>query len=99
GTGSFWNAAQAAALNAPCAVAWLTDASPKEQSTIESGPKGDRRPSRVDRSMATAMPTALGRCEAMVLVCGGMARGTPPNTLWRPPEMGSSAEEVRERGK
>ena len=36
------------------------------------------------------MPTALGRCEAMVEVCGGMESAALPKTLWRPPAMGSS---------
>ena len=42
-----------------------------------------------------AAPTALGRCEAMVLVCGGIASGFDPITLWRPPEIGSSAEAAK----
>jgi hypothetical protein len=36
GTGSRWNAVHDAALIAPCAVEWLSDASPNEQTTIES---------------------------------------------------------------
>src|SRR5713101_7480418 len=70
GTGSFWKAAQPAALKAPCAVEWLTEASPKEQRTIASEATCDPMPMRFDRSMATDIPTALGRCDAMVLVCG-----------------------------
>ena len=45
--------------------------------------------------MLSAAPTALGRCEAMVLVCGGMKRGLEPNTLCRPDEIGSSAEAAK----
>ena len=41
-------------------------------------------------SIATAVPNALGRCEAMVEVCGNTHRGLLPQTLWRPPEAGSS---------
>ena len=45
--------------------------------------------------MLNAAPTALGRCEAMVLVWGGMNSGFDPSTLWRPPEIGSSAEAAK----
>ena len=45
--------------------------------------------------MLNAAPTALGRCEAMVLVCGGMNSGFEPITLCRPPEIGSSAEAAK----
>ncbi len=45
--------------------------------------------------MLNAAPTALGRCEAMVLVCGGMKSGFEPITLCRPPEIGSSAEAAK----
>ena len=45
--------------------------------------------------MLNAAPTALGRCEAMVLVCGGMWSGLEPITLCRPPEIGSSAEAAK----
>ncbi|MNV58016.1 hypothetical protein D3C71_1503730 [compost metagenome] len=38
GAGSRWYAAHAAVLNAVCAVAWLAEASPKEQiTTLSSG--------------------------------------------------------------
>ena len=47
------------------------------------------------RPMLNAAPTALGRCEAMVLVCGGMNKGFEPSTLWRPEEIGSSAEAAK----
>ena len=36
-------------------------------------------------SIATAVPSALGRCEAMVEVCGSTHSGLLPQTLWRPP--------------
>ena len=74
GTGRRWNAAHEAALMAPCAVEWFSEASPNEQMTIESGsvaimPSGARAVrsvrrrarSRVARSIATAIPTAFGR--------------------------------------
>ena len=35
---------------------------------------------------------ALGKCEAMVLVCGGIDNVLLPNTLCRPPEIGSSLD-------
>ena len=44
------------------------------------------------RSSAIAAPTAFGRCDAIVLVCGGIQSGTLPNTLWRPPAIGSSRD-------
>ncbi len=47
-------------------------------------------PMRRACSMATAVPSALGRCEAMVEVCGNTHNGLLPHTLWRPPEAGSS---------
>ena len=46
---------------------------------------GDTTLSLAARSMANATPTARGRCEAMVEVCGMIARSCRPNTLWRPP--------------
>ena len=42
--------------------------------------------------MANATPIARGRCEAIVDVCGMTARSAWPNTLWRPPAIGSSAD-------
>ena len=50
---------------------------------------GDATLSLAARSIANATPTARGRCEAMVDVCGMIARSWRPNTLWRPPEIGS----------
>ena len=38
-----------------------------------------------------ASPNARGRCEAIVDVCGITERAALPNTLWRPPEIGSRA--------
>ena len=90
GAGSCWYAVHAAALNAVCAVAWLLDASPKEQIAIESAGIGSVCPMRRACSMATAVPSALGRCEAMVEVCGSTHSGLLPQTLCRPPEIGSS---------
>ena len=52
---------------------------------------GSSWPMRRACSMATAVPSALGRCEAMVEVCGSTHSGLLPQTLWRPPEAGSSA--------
>ncbi|RAO03347.1 hypothetical protein GUI43_05269 [Micromonospora noduli] len=96
-----------AVLKAAVALAWLTEASPKEQTTIASGGQGAcvapaplptrtpapvRRPalsSRRSRSTASPIPTARGRCEAMVEVVGTMARSARPNTLCRPPAIGS----------
>ena len=64
--------------------------SPKVQTTMASSGNGRDCPSRLARSMAKAVPIALGTCEAIVLVCGGIHRAVLPNTLWRPPAMGSS---------
>ena len=41
-------------------------------------------------SIATAVPSAFGRCEAIVEVCGNTQSGLLPQTLWRPPDAGSS---------
>src|SRR5205809_4522573 len=90
GAGSFWYAVQAAALNAVCAVAWLLDASPKEQIAMLSFGIGSAWPMRRAWSMAIAVPKALGRCEAIVDVCGSTHNGLLPQTLWRPPDAGSS---------
>ncbi len=43
-----------------------------------------------------AAPTALGRCEAIVLVCGGTKVCAQPKTLCRPPEIGSSADAAKD---
>ncbi len=52
---------------------------------------GSGWPRRLPLSMASAVPSALGRCEAMVEVCGSTHSGRLPHTLWRPPLAGSSA--------
>ena len=49
------------------------------------------------RSIANAAPTARGRCEAMVEVVGTTWRSTLPNTLCRPPAIGSVAEATMPR--
>ena len=72
------------------ADAWFRVPSPKVQTTIESSGNGRGCPSRLDRSIANAVPIALGTCEAIVLVCGGIHNAVLPNTLWRPPAIGSS---------
>ncbi len=89
---------------APCAVEWFSDASPKLHRTIESRVVATMpslfdvsTPSFFARSIASAMPTAFGRCDEIVLVCGGTPQGTLPKTLCRPPEIGSSADAASER--
>src|SRR3546814_19569509 len=76
--------------SAVCAVAWLLDASPKEQIAMLSSGIGSWWPMRLPCSIATAVPQALGRWEAMVEVCGSTHNGLLPQTLWRPPLAGSS---------
>ena len=95
GIGSPWNDAQQAALIAPAAVEWFTEASPKLQTTIAPRGTGTGSSSREARSSMNAAPTALGRCEAMVDVCGGICSARLPKTLCLPPEIGSSFEAVR----
>src|SRR5688572_12154558 len=90
GAGSFWYAVHAAVLNAVCAVAWFDDASPNEQIAMLSSGIGSAWPMRRACSIATAVPSAFGRCEAMVEVCGSTHKGFEPQTLWRPPLAGSS---------
>ena len=51
---------------------------------------GSACPSRRPASIAIAVPSALGRCEAMVEVCGSTHNGLLPHTLCRPPLAGSS---------
>ena len=74
GSGSFWWTAWPAALRAPTAVEWLMDASPRLVTTTASSGHGVVMPMRAARWIANASPTALGRCEAMVDVCGTMCR-------------------------
>ena len=47
--------------------------------------------------MENAVPTALGRWLAIVLVWGGIFSGLLPMTLWRPPLMGSSEDAIKDR--
>ena len=77
-------------LNAVCAVAWFADASPNEQMAIESSGIGSVCAMRLACSIATAVPSAFGRCDAIVDVCGNTHSGLLPHTLWRPPDAGSS---------
>ena len=81
----------AAVLSADCAVAWFSEASPNEHTTIASSGQAEATPSSRARSIANAIPTARGRCEAIVEVCGRTARSGWPKTLWRPPAIGSSS--------
>ena len=53
---------------------------------------GSARRAAPARPMAKATPIARGRCEAIVDVCGITARPAWPNTLWRPPAIGSSTD-------
>ena len=77
---------------APVAVEWLADASPKLHTTSASAGQQIGASSLRARPMAKATPSARGRWDAMVEVCGMMARSGWPNTLWRPPAIGSSEE-------
>src|SRR6185295_17353144 len=81
GSGSPWYPIWALVLSAACAVAWLSEASPKEQSTTASGFHGLATPRRAARSTASAMPTARGRCDAIVEVIGRIASSLRPNIL------------------
>ena len=91
GTGSPRKDALTAALIAPAAVEWFAEASPNEHTTTLSAGHSDATPSRSARGSDRANPTARGRWEAMVEVCGMMLRPGCPNTLCRPPAIGSSA--------
>ena len=51
---------------------------------------GSLWPMRGPCSIATAVPSAFGRCDAIVEVCGSTHSGLLPQTLWRPPDAGSS---------
>src|ERR1051325_4254553 len=90
GTGRCWYAVHAAVLIAPVAVEWLADASPNVHAMIASCGTLPAMPRRAARSSDTAAPTAFGRCDAIVEVCGGIASAWLPNTLWRPPAIGSA---------
>src|SRR4029453_1005817 len=94
GTGRPRNAVASAVLIAPTALEWFAEASPKEHSTTASSGHSQSTLSRCARCSAIARPTDLGRCEAMVEVCGMTARSGCPNTLCRPPAIGSSASPI-----
>ena len=79
------------------AVAWLTLASPKVATAIESSGRPVSIPSLAAREKEKAVPIAFGRWLAIVLVWGGTHAAFEPQTLWRPPLTGSSAEAVNER--
>src|SRR5690349_5865854 len=81
-------------LRAPSAVEWFADASPKLHTTTLSLGHTDSTLLRVGLSRASARPNARGRCDAIVDVCGITARGTLPNTLWRPPEIASVVDDI-----
>ncbi len=96
GIGEPWKAAQPAVLNAPCAVEWFAEASPKLVSTTASSGSGSPvMPRRRAMPIEKAAPTALGKCEAIVEVCGGILSGFDPITLCRPPEIGSSDDAAK----
>ena len=84
-----------AAPIAPAAVEWLAEASPKLATVMASAGHGDGTPSLPARPMQNAIPTARGRCEAIVDVCGMMASPWCPKTLCRPPAIGSSLAPTR----
>ena len=91
-------ASSTAALIAPAAVEWFAEASPKLHTAIASAGQrsGRAQPAgALDGDQRQATPTARGRCEAIVEVCGITARSGWPNTLWRPPAIGSSAAPAR----
>jgi hypothetical protein len=78
------------------AAQWFAEASPNVQHDDRVGGQlRSRRPAPRARDRDRA-PTAFGRCEAIVLVCGGTHSGREPHTLWRPPEIGSSADATSE---
>jgi hypothetical protein len=89
GIGRPWYDACRAALIAPVAVEWFADASPKLVTTIASDGHGDGTPSFADRFIENATPIARGRWEAIVDVCGITDSSCRPNTLCRPPAIGS----------
>src|ERR1039458_10176187 len=81
GTGSRWKAEKAAALIAPVAVEWLTDASPRLATTIASRGQGIGARSLAPRPIANARPTARGRRGAIVEGCGVIVSERLPTTL------------------
>ena len=68
-----------------------------EQTAIASFGQAPLTPMRAARSIANPTPMARGMCEAIVEVWGITARAWLPNTLCRPPEIGSSAAATRPR--
>ena len=82
-------------FSAPAAVEWLTEASPKLVTTTASCGQGVARPSFAARASEKARPTARGRCEAIVEVCGITCSSGWPNTLCLPPAIGSAAAAAR----
>src|SRR3972149_4364904 len=96
GSGTPRWAHQRAALSAPSEVECFAEASPNVQMTTLSWGSFPSSPSCRARGIESAAPTDLGRCEAIVLVCGGMNKGTLPPTLCRPPPLGSSLEAAKE---
>ena len=85
GSGSRWCTAWPAALNAPTAVEWLTDASPRLATTTASSGQGVRMSDPSARCSAKASPNARGRWEAIVEVWGMTFSVGWPKTLCRPP--------------
>jgi hypothetical protein len=65
-------------------------ASPNEHTVTASAGQREATPSRLARLIASATPTARGRWEAIVEVCGITASDASPNTLCRPPEAASA---------
>ncbi len=57
---------------------------------MESSGIGSACLMRLPCSIAMAVPSAFGRCDAIVDVCGNTHNGLLPHTLWRPPDAGSS---------
>jgi hypothetical protein len=86
--------AQRAALMPASAAAWLSEASPNEHIATASSGTSVGMPRRRLRPIANAAPTAFGRWEPIVEVCGGTHSGREPQTLWRPPDTGSSRDAV-----
>ena len=89
-------ALQLAALIAPVAVEWLAEASPKLATDERVVRPAQRRaePRRLRLLPAERPADAEGprQVAAIVEVCGITARSGWPNTLCRPPAIGSSAD-------
>ena len=79
-----------AVLIAPMAVEWFADASPMLHTVTASLGHGVTTPSLAARPMEKATPTARGRWDAIVDVCGMTFRSRRPKTLCLPPLIGSS---------